>query len=528
MAITRRTHGAATAWTTSQPIPFSASATAGDICYVIALNTVMPGAAPTGWTSIASGTANGYSMNVYKKNGPYAPGDAQPTVTAASGTGGVAWIEHYYSSTAGLTVSEFGPQVALDTTTGSTAFSATGTSVTSSNGDWLFGCMGLKSSATMTANASSVVLSQASATLGTSVGNFGARLVGANPTNSLYYNSYTRPVTTGASGAMSFTATGGAGAANVAGPAALMLLREVSNAVNVSLTGEVDPATVGAPAGSVSLTSSVTLVGALAGVTVASPNGTLALASDVALTGASVAATASAPIGVASLASNIADDGAPASATTATPPGTLAITSGISLTGAVSTVTASAPAGTLRTNVSLTGQPASITAAAPAGTVSASGGGAVSLTGQPVASTVTTPAGSLVLRSDVTLAGQVAATVAATPPGALSAGTNVTLTGVVTASSSTAPAGAVTLRSNVTLTGMVAATTLNALAGQAALTSLVSLVGSTAASQVSIPVGSLSVLNVPPGVPVDSPVLTLAASTSGLIITSPPSPLELT
>lgn len=264
MAITRRTHGAATAWTTSQPIPYSASATTGDVCYIVALNTVMPGAAPTGWTSIASGTANGYSMNIYKKDTTYTTGDAVPTITASGGAAGVAWIEHFYSSTGGMTVTEFTPQVALDTTTGSNAFSAVGTSVTSVTGEWLVGWMGLKSSATMTNNASSISLTQAGATVGTAVGNFGSRLSSASPTNSLYYNSYTRPITSGGTGAMSFSATGGNGSANVAGPAGLMRLREITPAVDatpvatevVSIT-TVDAATVVADASTTVVTDVV-------------------------------------------------------------------------------------------------------------------------------------------------------------------------------------------------------------------------------------------------------------------------------
>lgn len=236
MAITRRTHGAATAWTTSQAIPYSASATAGDVCYLVALNVATIDGTPTDWTQIASGTANGYNLKIFKKDTVYAGGDPQPTVGATGGSRGVAWIEHFYSSTAGLTIQEFDAQVALDVTTGSTAFSATGSSQTSATGDWLVGFMGLKSSATMSANASSIVLGQGGATLGTAVGNFGARLSGANPTNSLYYNSFTRPVTTGGTGTPTFTATGGTGAANVAGPAGLMHIREVSTAVNYTAT----------------------------------------------------------------------------------------------------------------------------------------------------------------------------------------------------------------------------------------------------------------------------------------------------
>lgn len=226
MALQRRTHGAATAWSTSQAIPYSTVAAAGDVCYLVALNTAAPSTTITGWTLIASGTANGYSMAIFKKNTVWASGDARPTVSGGT-SGGVAWIEHYYSDTAGSSVTEINPVVGLDTTTGSTAFSATGpSSVTTQAADWLVGFMGLKSSATMTANAGSIVLGQSGATLGTAVPRFGARLSGASPTNSLYYNCYTRPVTTGATAAQTFTATGGTGAANVAGPAGLMVLRE--------------------------------------------------------------------------------------------------------------------------------------------------------------------------------------------------------------------------------------------------------------------------------------------------------------
>ena len=192
------------------------------------LNTVMPGAAPTGWTSVASGTANGYSMNIYKKNDVYAGGDATPTITAASGTAGVAWIEHFYSSLAGMTVQDVLPQVALDTNVTSTAFSAAATLRRSTATDWLVGFYGLKSSATMTANPTAQALSQSGATMGTLVGQFGARLAGASPANSLYYATYTRPITVGGTGTTTLSATGGTGAAAVGGPAGHLLLREVN------------------------------------------------------------------------------------------------------------------------------------------------------------------------------------------------------------------------------------------------------------------------------------------------------------
>lgn len=228
MAIQRRTHGAATAWSTSQPIPFSGSATLGDCCLLVALNTAAIGAAPAGWTEIATGDAGGYHAKVFRLNGDYpASAPAQPTVTATGGTGGVAWIEHYHSDTAGMTLDTAG-QVLTDTDTTSTAFAAAGSSLTTEAGDLLLVALGVKTVSTMTAGPTAISITQAGAALGTQTGNFGARLAGASPTNSLHYGGYHRPVTTGATGAPSVTATAGTGGGNAAGVAPLIRLREVS------------------------------------------------------------------------------------------------------------------------------------------------------------------------------------------------------------------------------------------------------------------------------------------------------------
>jgi len=237
MAIIRRAHGSATAWTTSQALFWSASAATGDRVFVVALNTATIGSAPAGWTAVATGTANGYAMAIWEKDTTYTVGDTAPTVTASGGTGGVAWIEHFASDVGGSTVVRQFSEVALDSTTGSTAFSATTSGTpTSAAADWFVGFYGLKSSATMSSNATSQAMTQSGATVGTLVGQFGARLSGASPTNSLYYACYTRPVTTGATAAMVLSATGGGSAANVAGPGGLMVLRETVLATDATPT----------------------------------------------------------------------------------------------------------------------------------------------------------------------------------------------------------------------------------------------------------------------------------------------------
>lgn len=241
MAILRRAHGAATAWTTSQPIPYSLSATAGDTPILYAFNTQPINGTITGWTLLASGGPGaGYYVAKFVKNTPWASGDAQPTVTATGGAGGVAFIEHWYTDAAGMVLDLLG-LVATDTDTSSTAFSAASAALTSAAGDVLLQGVGIKTVSTMTGAPSSVTFTQAGATLGTLVGNFGTRLAGASPTNSLHYGTYHRPVTTGATGAMTSTATSGAGGGNAGGVVGFVRLREVPAATNTAPTADAGP-----------------------------------------------------------------------------------------------------------------------------------------------------------------------------------------------------------------------------------------------------------------------------------------------
>lgn len=229
MALQRRVHGAVTAWNAvSQSFAYSTAATAGDACFLVADNTVTFNDTLTGWTELATGgTGAGYTKKVFRLNGDYAGTPALPTLTAASAGEGVGYIEHWFDD-GGLTIDSSAVLIALDDVLTSTAFSATGSSMTTATGDTILTALALKSQATMTAAPSAIVLSQGGATLGTQVANFGTRTItGINPATSLHVGTYHKPVTTGGTGTPSLTATGGAGSTNVGGTAAFIRLRGV-------------------------------------------------------------------------------------------------------------------------------------------------------------------------------------------------------------------------------------------------------------------------------------------------------------
>ena len=211
MAIQRRAHGIATAWTTSSPIPYSTSQTAGDACFLAAFNTAAIGTAPAGWVEKDSaGPVAGYYCKVFRLSGDHPGGTpTAPTITATGGSGGVAWIDHYYSD-ASMALDD-SVQILEDTDTTSTAFDAAsgGSSWTLNANDLLVMLLGIKTVSTMTAGPTGITITQPGATMGTQVGNFGARLAGASPTNSLHYGGYHRPATAGGTGTPTATATAG-------------------------------------------------------------------------------------------------------------------------------------------------------------------------------------------------------------------------------------------------------------------------------------------------------------------------------
>ena len=225
MTVLRRGHGAVQAFATSAQPPYPTGAALGDACYLWAVNTATISPPGGSWTEMASASAGGYNGKLYKQEHPGGTPTA-PIVTATGGSAGFAWMEGFYTNTAGASLSTQ-EQIATDVVSSSTAFSATGASATSLAGDVLLGLLALKSATTMSATHTSPVVTQAGATVGTQTGNLGARLASASPTNSLTYGSYHRSITSGATGAPAFTATAGTGGTAATGLAALVLLREV-------------------------------------------------------------------------------------------------------------------------------------------------------------------------------------------------------------------------------------------------------------------------------------------------------------
>ena len=107
--------------------------------------------------------------------------------------------------------------------------------------------LALKAGAAQSAAPSGITLSQAGATVGTQVGNFGTRTIGSvTPATSLHVGTYHKPVTAGGTGAPSMTATGGTGSTQVGGTAGFIRLRAVaSNAAPTANAGADQSKTVG-------------------------------------------------------------------------------------------------------------------------------------------------------------------------------------------------------------------------------------------------------------------------------------------
>ena len=171
----------------------------------------------TVWTKIAAGTETG-------------------TVTVngfTSGTKGASWIENYRGSVVTPTPTI---QTAADTDTSSTTAAATGTSWTAATDDWIVGAWALLApSASYTANATGPTLSNAG-TSGTNTSRFNSR----TGTNTVAYGGLDLAITSGGTGAPSFSAT--TVGANAAGMVAFVLLTE-----DVSATQTLAPSVVRTP-----------------------------------------------------------------------------------------------------------------------------------------------------------------------------------------------------------------------------------------------------------------------------------------
>lgn len=228
--------------------------TAGDVLILWAASNASGVGTPSdgGWTELGSG-ANGGNVwaRCWTKT---ATGSESGTLTiTAAGTAGEAHISAYRGT--GLTVS--GGTFGTDTNTTSTAFSATGSSITTQTGDWIAESAvsrapsGSYSSSNMTPG-----LAQSGATV-----SFTGRFSGRTGSNVLLYQHGDASVSSGGTGAP--TVSGTTAGANAAGVAAFVVLREVAS-IDGSASGDggssgaVTPVTAAAAAGGGSIASTVT------------------------------------------------------------------------------------------------------------------------------------------------------------------------------------------------------------------------------------------------------------------------------
>lgn len=246
------------------------------------------GSPASGWAELGSeSNAAGVWVRTFYRSA--VGGETGTVPVPAAGAKGVAFITRYRDSGATrITPVQFG--YGLDTDTSSTAIAATDGSVTTAAGDVIAASMTVLAAAagTFTAFATGPSVTQAGATVTTS-SKFSAR----TGTNTLSYNHSTGTVTTGGTGAPTFTAT--AVGANAGGIASFAVLRE-NVPLNLTATpadtvGITDTATA-AKGGDTVLTDPVAITDTVT-APLTTPSG--AVISYIDQGGAAVIATAGAP-----------------------------------------------------------------------------------------------------------------------------------------------------------------------------------------------------------------------------------------
>lgn len=171
------------------------------------------------WTEAGTETAGG-GLRARQWTRDYDGSAPTVTVSATSGTKGEAHIVAYRSTLGAMTT--VAATVATDTDSTSTAINATGGSWTSVTDDWIAESYAmLAPSGAYTGSATGPAILQAGATVSTT-----AQFAGRTGTNTVAYGHASGTVTSGGTGAVSFTATGVG--ANAAGVVPMVLLHEVT------------------------------------------------------------------------------------------------------------------------------------------------------------------------------------------------------------------------------------------------------------------------------------------------------------
>lgn len=218
------TNGAVGALTTSGVATYPATTSVGQLLwlFITSDSATIPNSF-TGWTEYGTiNTSGSMSSRKFYKYADGTEGGTTFNVTGVTGgTVGFCWIASVNRSASGFMVYPHAVQIGTDTTSNSTAYSATaGTSWQTQASDLIVSFTVHKAAGTLTGNPTGGTITSANSTLGTNAGLFGSR----NVSNTAYTSLFSRPVTAGGLGAagQTFTTVG----ANVTGHSVFIILRE--------------------------------------------------------------------------------------------------------------------------------------------------------------------------------------------------------------------------------------------------------------------------------------------------------------
>lgn len=414
--------GGAAATTTSASPSYPTGITAGmPLILFVSTNGSAMGSAPSGWTQIgATQVGGGMRCAAFVKDTTFGSESGTVTVSGLTGgTKGVAYIVRLTPGTGGDTYT-FHDGGWADTDTGSTTFTGSGASWTSDTDSLVLSAYhALAPSGSYSSNLSSPTVTQSGATVSTT-----ARFAGRTGTNTIAYGFQTASVSSGGTGAPSFSGT--TNGANAAGVGSLVLVKLAPASVDATVTPSTVAAVVDVPSVTVTTTSSATVTPATVAAVAAVGTPTILAETSVTVTPATVQAIASvgtmqgatgatvAPAtvaAVAGIASPTVSTGASATVTPSTVAavaavGSPTVTAPSNATVTVATVAAlvavGSPSVTAGANATVT--PATVGVVAAVGTVTVAAATSVTVTPSTVTVLASVEVPSLVLGIDDHLA----------------------------------------------------------------------------------------------------------------------------
>lgn len=258
MAISYVAQGGAAAVATTGAPAYPASLVSGDYLLLWVCSDASGIGDPAGWTLVGSGNGGGMWCKVFAK---VSAGTETGTVSVtAAGTKGEAHISQYRGTTQ---ISCVGFTFGADTDSSSTAFSATGASLTTLTNDCIV------ENAALLAPTASYSSGNISPALSGQTGTFTGRFASRTGSNTVLYQHGDFAVSSGGTAAP--VVTGTTAGANAQGVAAFTVLRESSITASTSGSGALSamltPAVTATTAGSgtISATQSSRIIASLSG-----------------------------------------------------------------------------------------------------------------------------------------------------------------------------------------------------------------------------------------------------------------------